>query len=197
RMEDGESRIEGVTEVPSSSILYPPSSILQLSGPWPIYVAIALSGAGALAAEVIWTRLLSLLLGGTVYTFSIILAVFLTGLGLGSAFGSMLARGSLRPRVLLGWCQWLLAAAIAWTAYMLANSLPYWPISPNLSSSPWFIFQLGLVRCLWAILPATCLWGASFPLALAAVAKTGHDPGQLVGGVYAANTIGAIIGALG
>jgi spermidine synthase len=59
------------------------------------------------------------------------------------------------------------------------------------------IFQLDLVRCLWAILPATCLWGASFPLALAAVAKTGHDPGRLVGGVYAANTVGAIIGALG
>src|SRR5260370_32466726 len=44
---------------------------------WPVYLAIALSGASALAAEVIWTRLLSLLLGATVYTFSIILAVFL------------------------------------------------------------------------------------------------------------------------
>src|SRR4029077_13887112 len=125
RMEDGESRIEGVTEVPSSSILYPPSSILQLSGPWPIYVAIGLSGACALAAEVIWTRLLSLLLGATVYTFSIILAVFLVGLGLGSVVGSFLARGTVRPRVTLGCCQLLLVAAIAWTAYMLNRSLPY------------------------------------------------------------------------
>ena len=40
------------------------------------------------------------------------------------------------------------------------------------------------------------LWGASFPLALAAVAARGQDPGRLVGGVYAANTVGAIIGAL-
>ena len=62
------------------------------AGPWPVYVAIALSGAGALGAEVIWTRLLSLLLGGTVYTFSIILAVFLVGLGIGSSVGSLLAR---------------------------------------------------------------------------------------------------------
>jgi spermidine synthase len=50
---------------------------------------------------------------------------------------------------------------------------------------------------LWAILPAACLWGASFPLALAAVAERGQDPGRMVGGVYAANTVGAIIGALG
>ena len=49
----------------------------------------------------------------------------------------------------------------------------------------------------WAILPAAFLWGASFPLALAAVASRGQDPGRLVGGVYAANTFGAIVGALG
>ena len=58
----------------------------------PVYVAIALSGLTALGAEVVWTRLLSLMLGGTVYTFSIILAVFLVGLGIGSAVGSALAR---------------------------------------------------------------------------------------------------------
>jgi spermidine synthase len=164
---------------------------------WPVYLAIAFSGAGALAAEVIWTRLLSLLLGATVYTFSIILAVFLVGLGLGSGVGSLLSGGIVRPRAALGWCQWLLAAAIAWSAYMLANSLPYWPINPNLSMNPWYTFQLDIVRCLWAILPATCLWGASFPLALAAVAAPGQDPGRLVGGVYAANTVGAIVGAIG
>ena len=52
------------------------------------------------------------------------------------------------------------------------------------------------MRCLWAVLPPTCLWGASFPLALAAVASRGEDPGRLVGGVYAANTLGGIAGAL-
>ena len=49
-----------------------------------VYVAIGLSGLTALGAEVVWTRLLSVMLGATVYTFSIILAVFLGGLGLGS-----------------------------------------------------------------------------------------------------------------
>ena len=51
----------------------------------PVYIAIALSGLCALGAQVLWTRLLSLMLGPTVYTFSIILGVFLTGLGIGSA----------------------------------------------------------------------------------------------------------------
>ena len=96
----------------------------------------------------------------------------------------------------LGVCQWLLTAAIAWTAFMISESLPYWPIVPGLSPSPWYTFQLDLMRCLWAVLPPACLWGASFPLALAAVASRGQDPGRLVGGVYAANTIGAIAGAL-
>lgn len=182
------------------------------AAPWTILVAIGLSGLAALGAEVIWTRLLSLMLGGSVYTFSIILAVFLIGLGIGSSAASWLARGTTSPRVLLGGCQLLLAATIAWAAFQLSRSLPYWPIDPSQASSPWHTFQLDLLRCAWAILPSAVLWGASFPLALAAAAAdpacregsrsrsaggTYIDPGRLVGAVYAANTIGAIIGAVG
>jgi len=56
--------------------------------------------------------------------------------------------------------------------------------------------QLDLIRAAWAIFPAALLWGASFPLALAAAATPKRDPGRTVGGVYAANTLGAIVGAL-
>ena len=168
----------------------------RAAGAWAAYLAIALSGSAALGAEVVWTRLLSLMLGGTVYTFSLILAVFLIGLGIGSGLGAAMARRSASARAGLGACQWLLTGAIAWTAAMISGSLPYWPIYPELSPSPWYTIQLDLVRCLWAVLPPACLWGASFPLALAAVAARGQDPGRLVGGVYAANTAGAIVGAL-
>ena len=163
--------------------------------PWLVHLTIALSGMTALGAEVVWTRLLSLTLGGTVYAFSIILAVFLFGLGIGSGVGAALARSHPRPWALLGGCQFLLTAAIAWTAYALAKSLPYWPIDPSLTTNAWLIFQLDLARCLWAMLPATLLWGASFPLALAAVRN--RDPARLVGGIYAANTVGGILGGLG
>jgi spermidine synthase len=161
-----------------------------------VYAAIALSGLTALGAEVVWTRILSLHFGATVYAFSLILAVFLFGLGIGSTAGSVIARDGTSPKRALGWCQLLLCGAMAWAAYMNTESLPYWPINPSISTSPWFTFQLDLVRCLWVVLPGAILWGASFPLALGAVATTEHDAARLAGGVYAANTVGAIVGSL-
>jgi spermidine synthase len=144
----------------------------------------------------VWTRLLSLLLGATVYTFSIILAVFLFGLWAGSGVGSFLARRISQPRLALAACQILLAGAIAWTAFILARVLPFWPVDPWLAINPWFNFDLDITRCLRAILPATLAWGASFPLALAAAVREGEDPARVSGEVYAANTAGSIVGAL-
>src|SRR5439155_2201578 len=101
-----------------------------------VYVTIALSGLTALGAEVIWTRLLSLHFGGTVYTFALILAVFLVGLGIGSTVGASMARTTEHPRRALGWCQLLVCAAMAWAAFQLTESLPYWPINPSLVTTP-------------------------------------------------------------
>jgi len=162
-----------------------------------VYVAIALSGLCALGAEVVWTRQLSLMLGATVYTFSIILAVFLAGLGIGSGAGAAFAK-RLNATIALGVCQCLLAAATAWAAYTISILIPSPNFDPTLLTEPLAIFRLDLIRCTWAILPAAILWGASFPLALSALAhsKRQNDPGTLVGGTYAANTIGGIVGAL-
>ncbi|HKC56047.1 MAG TPA: fused MFS/spermidine synthase, partial [Vicinamibacterales bacterium] len=162
----------------------------------PVYVAIALSGLAALGAEVIWTRILSLLFGGTVYTFSIIAAVFLFGLGLGSAAAAWLARDAQRPGALLAGCQIGVAMAVAWGAALMARAYPYWPIDPALAAGPWFNFQIDLLRAFLAVVPAACCWGASFPLALAAAGPRAGDPARLVGAVYAANTIGAVVGAV-
>jgi spermidine synthase len=161
-----------------------------------VYVVIAISGLSSLGAEVVWTRLLSLLLGATVYTFSIILAVFLLGLWAGSSFGSFWARRTRQPRVALAACQILLAGAIAWTVFSITQVLPYWPVDPQLTVNPWFSFDLDIMRCLHAIFPAALLWGASFPLALAGIAAEGEDPARLSGSVYAVNTAGSIVGAL-
>jgi spermidine synthase len=173
-----------------------PAKVEPAAGAGLVYTAIALSGFCALAAEVVWTRLLALLLGATVYSFAIILAVYLFGLGIGSALGSLAARNVSDPRKALGWCQLAIVGTVAWSAVMLTRSLPYWPINVSISRSIWFNYQLDLARTLWAILPGPILWGASFPLALAAVAGRDRDPGRVVGVVYAANTLGAIGGAL-
>ena len=150
-------------------------------------------GFCALSAEVIWTRLLSLLFGASTYTFSIILAVFLIRLGIGSGIGSLIAKTIDNPRVAFGWCQLLSVLAMAWSACMMMSSLPYWPIDLRIGANIGFTFQLDFVRGCWAALPGPVLWGASFPLAVASLARKGEDPGRLVGGIYAANTVGAIL----
>jgi spermidine synthase len=171
------------------AIVHPPDA-------WAVYLTIALSGATALGAEVVWTRLLSLSLGASTYTFSIILGVFLAGLAIGSAVGSWLTRVGKNPRVLLGWCQLLQTVGLAWAAFMIAVALPFWPINPSLAPGPWYNLHLDLTKCLWVVMPGALLWGASFPFALSALASRGEDAARLVSRVYAANTIGAIAGAL-
>jgi len=181
----------------------PPSVVAGAPAPAPaartgtsIYVVAALSGFTALAAEVLWTRQLSLLLGGTVYTFALIVGVFLLALALGSAAGVSIGE-RYRPRIALAACQWLLCLALAAAACALARSLPYWPLDVTLASTAEAALELDLLRVAWVALPATLLWGASFPLALAALAAETRAPAQrLVARLYAANTAGAIAGAL-
>ena len=92
---------------------------------WPVYITIALSGATALGAEVVWTRLMGYLLLATVYAIAIILAVFLTGLALGSAAGSWILKRA-RAQSALGWSQFLVVLGIAWTVYAINHDIPTW-----------------------------------------------------------------------
>ena len=162
-----------------------------------IYAALALSGFTALGAEVVWMRLLSLLFGATTYTFSMVLAVFLAGLGVGSTVGAAIVRRSPNPRVLLGWAQFGVALAIAYGAWMVAQRLPHWSIDTSLAPVDALDFRTDLFRALLAMVPGALLWGMSFPLAIAAAASSqSTDAGATVGRVYAANTFGAIAGAV-
>jgi spermidine synthase len=79
---------------------------------------------------------------------------------------------------------------------MLADSVPYWPVNPLIASNVWFNFQIDLVRVFWTVLPPALMWGASFPLAMAAVNTPGQDSARVAGETYAANTVGAIFGAI-
>ena len=164
----------------------------------PIYVVAALSGFTALGAEVVWTRQLSLLFGASVYTFSLILAVFLTGLGAGSLAGATLGRRTSEAALWLGRVQLLLAAAIGFGAWMIVNALPLW--QPTKEYLPWvrltpsYAFAFDALRCAAALLPATLLWGASFPLTLAA-GRAG-DFAKHVSRINAINTAGALAGTL-
>ncbi len=159
-----------------------------------VLFTIAMSGACALGAQVIWTRNLALLMGGTVYTFSLILGAVLLGLAIGSGMGASMVRTVRSPRAALAMCQIGAMLGLAWAAWWQLMALPNWPINPSLAPSMWFNFQLDFVRALWSVLPAAICWGASFPLAIAALAQTETSPTRAVARVYAANTLGAIGG---
>ncbi len=164
----------------------------EASGQIPtVYVVAALSGFTALGAQVIWTRLLSIMLGATVYTFSLILALFLGGLGIGSVTGAVFCRRCQRPLFALAICQALLIPAIAIAGIAIVQESSYLNLASDSSSWVAQRFNDGL-RCAIVILPATILWGASFPLAIASIGFNRLDPAKAVGRLYASNTIGAI-----
>jgi len=170
----------------------------------PVLIAAALSGLTSLGAEVVWTRQLSLLFGASVYNFSLILAVFLGGLGIGGFAGAKLARRVAEPRATLAIVQLLLAIAIAYGAWAIVNLLPGWQprpaFLPEVWSNPAYAFAFDGLRCAVAMLPATLLWGASFPLTLAC-AERQADRGaagfsEAVARINATNTLGSLTGAI-
>jgi len=159
-----------------------------------VYEVVLLSGLTALGAQVAWTRLLALLFGGTIYTFAIILAVFLGGLGIGSALAAWALKRGHDSRRLLAVSQLALVPALVYAATMIATIIPY---TSTLRVVPIRILHtFHVIRCLEVILPPAVLWGMSFPLALAAASHATNDRGRSSGNVYAANTLGAIIGSL-
>lgn len=160
--------------------------------PWLVWPA--LFGFAALAAELVWTRILLLHLGSRVYAFALILAVYLLGLSL----GSMLARRlPADPRVALAFCQGLLALVMVAQVPLFAGFGDVLEALARLARPSGFAgLQLTLaLGVMLLLLPATVLFGASFPLAVAAAPLPGSETAR-TGAVSAANTLGAIAGAV-
>jgi len=148
-----------------------------------------------IGSRVLWTRLMGMLLLGTVYVFSVILAVFLIGLAIGGGAASWIIR-RVRPALHSA------GHRFCWPRHRMdgsddhADSAVLAGCRPH-HTNPWQMYLLDFKRCVFAILPPTLLWGASFPLACAAALRSrDEDPGRVAGAVYAANTLGAIVGAL-
>ncbi|MEO0586485.1 MAG: fused MFS/spermidine synthase [Planctomycetota bacterium] len=162
-----------------------------------VLATIAMSGATALGAQVLWTRVLSVVFGVTVYTFAIILAVFLLGLALGKVLGGWLARRTRRPAMWLGVFQAGVVIATVWAYHAIAVRIPRMEtVWRRYLDDPWEDFASDLTRAGYAILPATILWGASFAMALRAAGWGRQASDAVVARVLAANTAGAIAGTL-
>jgi len=158
-----------------------------------ILPAIALSGAVSFAYEVLWTRLLGQILGGSLAAFASMLASFLLGIALGSAFAARVARSRERAAIGFGVAQLGIAFA-SYGAFALADRLP--ELALRLGAGPGTPLA-GMVVAAAALLPITLCIGATFPFAVRLLARAPEQAAAATARVYAWNTVGAIIGALG
>lgn len=168
-----------------------------------VFWGTALSGFASLALEVLWTRALSVAVGSSTYSFSVMLAAFLTGIALGSLIHALRATGG---RSLVSRFGRILAAAGLFS--LLASSaipqLPRLAIELNLA----LYDDLSRIRPLTTFLLAflmmvvPCLFiGMAFPLANEARARLAvlrsEGFARPVGDTLSLNTLGSIAGSLG
>jgi len=169
---------------------------------------IGISGFCALGYEVLWTRVLCMVVGTSVFSFTIMLAAFLSGIALGSHAWVLLPRRVRAPEA--GWrapaltfaaIQALIGLAALATTYFL-RALPLHAMQLQRALVPEsgefaarqgtsFLLSFGLM-----VVPAFFM-GLAFPLAGVLHAAGRGAVGGAVGAVLAANTVGAILGAAG
>jgi spermidine synthase len=157
--------------------------------------AIGLSGAVSMIYEVAWTRALALVIGSSTYAFTSMLLAFLVGIAGGSALYSWLwgrRRASLATFATL---QWGIAGAVIVIVLLFERMPELFLAALGRSDSPAFVQAVQFLVSAAALLPSTLLIGATFPCAIAIVARVARV-GADVGRVYAINTLGAIVGTV-
>jgi len=160
-------------------------------------VASAVVGFAFFLMELVWYRMLGPLLGGSVFTFGLILAVALVGIGLGGLLYTLSGRE--RPASLAGfaWSCLLEAAAMA-GAYALGDRLAILALVLQPLGLASFTAHVAGWTAVTAIvvLPAAIVAGYQFPMLIALFGRGRERVGGQIGLAYAANTAGAIVGSL-
>jgi spermidine synthase len=152
----------------------------------------ALSGGVSFCYEILFTRMLGQLLGGSVYAFATMLSGFLLGIALG---GGIASRLTTTRRNSAKWFIYAQAGAGVCTliTYHLVNAMVIWP---------WHRFGDGsamlmqVVASILALLPTSTLIGATFPLAIRIYARNEREAASSAARVYFWNVFGGIIGAM-
>lgn len=155
-----------------------------------------ISGATGLIYEVVWTRLLILVMGNTHYSISTVLTVFMGGLALGSYAGGRIIDRIFNPLALYA----ILEAAIG--IYCLAvPSLIDWafPLFKSIYQNPGLSYTTAsfyrFLICGTILIIPTAFMGATLPALSKFVSHEAEGVGRDVGTLYAVNTFGAVFGA--
>ena len=155
------------------------------SNPGWILPLMLVSGANAFLYEVLWTRMLTHVMGGSIYAFATMLAAFLTGIALGGGLAGKAAEHRQRAAVAFVISQ----AAVG----VLSVGVYVWmgPLIPaSLTPLTLAVFAVAVM------LPATIFIGATLPLSVRILARDEREATGSTARIYAWNTVGAIVGAI-
>ncbi len=162
-----------------------------------LLVASGVVGFAFFLMELVWYRMLGPLLGGSVFTFGLILAVALAGIGIGGLLYSLI--GVNRPASLAGLAVSCLleAAAIAF-AFALGDRIAILALLliPLGHASFGALIAGWTMVAMIVVLPAAIISGYQFPQLIALFGRGRENVGRQIGLAYAANTLGAIAGSL-
>ncbi|MHB1035267.1 MAG: fused MFS/spermidine synthase [Pirellulales bacterium] len=163
-----------------------------------VLVAFGIAGFCSLAYEVLWTRVLVFVLSTTVYSFATMLTTFLAGLALGSLLASRFLVPRIRqPLLWLGVVE-VLVGLTALVSLPLLSRLD--AIDCRFArwfawSGQWHLMLSQFADAFVVLLAPTLLMGAAFPLVTTCCLRGDERVGRRVGQIYAANTIGCVLGS--
>ncbi len=154
-----------------------------------------LSGFAGLGYEMVWTRMLSVALGHEIIAVLAVIAAFFTGLALGAYTLDGVVRRSPAPGL---WYAALEAVIGLWALALIALIPAFNEYLPRIiGAEPSMLRHWGSVFAgtLLLLLPATAAMGATLP-AMERLVSAHRQTGWTVGGLYAANTFGAVAGTM-
>lgn len=166
---------------------------LSLS-PTALRAVAVLSGGAVLGLEVLWTRMFALVLHNSVYSFALVLCIFLVGLAGGGGVAHLLCRRGAPTRPTLFLLLLACGPSVALTPHILQA------VTGGLAAvgaeAGWRAYLLAVSGTVGlTLLAPTVLLGTVFPFLFSAL-DTGRAPGRALGRLAALNTTGAIGGAL-
>lgn len=164
---------------------------------WITFVLFLLSGATGLVYEVVWTRQLVFLLGGTTYAITTVLVAFMSGLALGSWLSGRYGGRIHRPGRGYAVLEVAIGAYALCVPFLLQLADPlYRALYPHVSDSPWILTALRfLVGAMVLLIPSTCM-GATLPMLVRYISRGHAGLGRSAGLLYGLNTCGAVLGTL-
>lgn len=154
----------------------------------------ALSGFVSLGYEVVWTRLLAIFTLNTVYSFTIMLTIFLLGLALGSFLVVDIVDSLRRPLAFFGFLQMLIGLTSVVMLFVFAKLPTILATLTNVVSYRQEVLAEFIAGGITMLVP-TLLIGATFPVAARIYAGALGNVGARMGRLYSLNTIGAMLGS--